>query len=167
MRRSEEERAIVAEAIVMAWRDEGYRERLIADPAGVLRDAGLTLPAGCRVTLLEDTPTVAHVTVPSLEDMAGGGREPFMAELAALIPLPAGLELRLHQDTETERFVVLPLPPQPVEELSDDELKLVVGGFAVDGGNGGAGGIGGAGGNGGNGGAGGLFGGIGGNGGAG
>ena len=73
--------------------------------------------------------------------------------------------MRLHQDTEDERFLVLPLPPLEIDELSDEELKLVVGG---NGGNGGAGGV-----FGGNGGAGGylgnagLLGGNGGNGGAG
>jgi len=160
MSQSETERATIAEAIVRAWRDEAYRERLIDDAGAVLEDAGLTLPAGCRVTVLEDTGSVWHVSVPSLEDLAGGERDRFAADLAGLIPLPSGVELHLHQSTASERFLVLPLPPDQADALDDDELRAVVGGNVAagalfggnggDGGNGGAGGI--LGGNGGNGG---------------
>jgi hypothetical protein len=128
MSESENDRVIVAELIVNAWRDEAYREKLIGDPAGALKDAGLALPADCRVTVLEDTGAVSHISIPRLEDMAAGGKEQFMADLAGLIPIPAGLELRLHQNTENERFLVLPLPPHEMEGLSDEELNLVVGG---------------------------------------
>ena len=162
MNERENERVVTADVIVGAWRDDAYRERLLADPAGVLAEAGLHLPAGCRVTALENTGTVWHLAVPALEDLAAGEKERFGAELAALLPLPAGVELHLHQTTGDERFVVLPLPPEAVAELSDDQLESVLGG-----GNGGAGGTalfgtGGAGGNGGNAG---LLGGTGGNGG--
>ena len=134
MSRSEDERIIAAEAIARAWRDEAYRERLLGDSAGVLRDAGLELPAGCRVTVLENTDTVWHAVVPVLEDL-GAEKDAMVSELAGLLPLPAGVELRLHQSTADERFLVLPLPPQEAGELEDVELDVVFGG-----GNGGAGG---------------------------
>ena len=175
MSEREKERAIVAEVIVNAWRDEAYREKLIGDPAGTLKDAGLVLSADCRVTLLEDTSTVAHISIPRLEDLAAGEKEQFMADLAGLIPIPSGIELRLRQSTGDERFLVLPLPPSEMEGLSDEELMTVVGGgnggnggtggilggnggIGGNGGNGGIGGNGGVGGNGGNGGVGGFFG---------
>jgi hypothetical protein len=153
VREGDNDRIIAAEAIVKAWRDEAYRERLIGDPAGVLREAGLTLPAGCRVTVFENSATVWHVAVPVLEDLAANEKDALVAELARQLPLPGGVELRLHQSTADQRFLVLPLRPPEVEELDDDELRLVTGGG--NGGNGGAGGLFG-GGNGGNGGAGGL-----------
>lgn len=168
MTESEKQRAVVAEATVRAWKDEAYRTRLLDDPAGVLRGAGLELPAGCKVTMLENTGSVAHVAIPRLEDMAAGEKDWFMAELARIIPAPAGLELRLHQNTDDELFLVLPQSPHQVEELSDEELMTVWGGG--NGGNGGAGafgffgtdwiksGFGGKGGDGGNGGAGGMIG---------
>jgi len=139
MSQSDRERLIAAEAVVRAWRDEEYRAQLIGDPMGTLKEAGLTLPAGCRVTVLENTDCVWHAAVPALEDLAGAGRDDFLADLTRLVPLPAGVELRLHQDTADERFLVLPLPPVGAEELGDEELKLVLGG-----GNGGAGGDGGS-----------------------
>ncbi len=163
MSESEKERVIAAEVIVNAWKDEAYRQKLIDDPAGTVKEAGLALPADCQVTVLESTSTVSHISIPRFEDMAAGDKEQFMADLAKLIPVPAGLELRLHQNTENERFLVLPLPPHQAEELSDEELMMVLGsGNGGNGGNGGAGGI-----LGGNGGVGGILGGNGGNGGTG
>ena len=173
MSESEKDRVIAAEVIVNAWKDEVYRRKLIDDPAGVLQEAGLTVPADCRITVLENTSTVSHIPIPSLEDMGAGDKEQFMAELAQLIPVPGGFEMRLHQNTASERFLVLPLSPHQAEELSDEELKMVLGGGnGGNGGNGGAGGFfggnglfggnGGAGGIGGNGGAGGFLGGNGG-----
>jgi len=134
MTESEKHRGVVAEATVKAWKDEAYRARLLDDPAGVLQDAGLELPAGCKVTMLENTGGVVHVAIPRLEDMAAGEKEWFMAELDRMIPAPAGLELRLHQNSDEELFLVLPQSPHQMEELSDEELVTVWGG-----GNGGAG----------------------------
>jgi hypothetical protein len=157
----EQERAVVAGAIVGAWRDEGYRERLISDGAAVLRAAGLELPEGCRVVVVENTDSIWHLAVPRGEDAAGDEIEQFVAELADQLPLPPGVELHLHQDLHDKRHIVLPLAPREMDALSDDELKSVVGGVLMNGGNGGTGGNGGlfgnggAGGNGGNGGAGG------------
>ncbi len=156
MSEHENERVVVGGAIVRAWRDEAYRRQLLGDPATVLREAGLELPAGCRVTVLEDTDAVAHVAVPRAEDLTAGQKERFAAELAAQLPLPAGREVRLRQNTDEELFLVLPLPPAPMDELDDEELLAVVGGgnggaggaplsILLDGGNGGNGGAGGSG----------------------
>ena len=113
MSESEKDRVIAAEVIVNAWKDEVYRRKLIDDPAGVLQGAGLTVPADCRITVLENTSTVSHIPIPSLEDMGADDKEQFMAELAQLIPVPGGFEMRLHQNTASERFLVLPLPLLP------------------------------------------------------
>ena len=139
----EQERAVVAEAIVNAWRDDGYRERLITDGAAVLRDAGLALPADCRVVVVENGDGIWHLSVPRAEGAPDGEMQQFVADLAGQLPLPAGTELHLHQDTQDERYVVLPPATDEMEALSDDELMSVVGGIIFSGGNGGDGGAGG------------------------
>lgn len=151
MTESEKKKAALAEVTVRAWQDMVYRTKLADDPAQVLREAGVILPAGCRVTLLENTGSIAHLAIPRLEDLTGSGKERFLSELAGLIPSPAGLELRLHQNTDDEFFLVIPQQPQPVEPLSDEELTKVWGGglLGYDFGNGGNGGNAGAAGNGG------------------
>jgi len=157
MSTSEQQRATVAKVIVNAWRDKDYRSALLADPAGTLHAAGVALPKGAAVTVLEDRPGVAHVVVP--HDLSADVKAQLTAEITAVLPLPDGSEMRLRQCGADEFLLVLPLPPAGHSQLTEDELDLVVGG-----GNGGYGWNGGEwfpiygsiGGNGGNGGNGGL-----------
>ena len=165
---NEREVAVAAQVVANAWRDEAYRAALLANPSAVLADAGLNLGDGVDVTVLEDTDEVRHLAVPRGLDDFGA----IAADIAAMLPLADGVELRVRQSTDSSRFLVLPVAPQEADQLSDDELTVVIGGAnggvagnAGVGGNGGNGGAGGRGGNGGNGGLGGVVGGYGGNGG--
>jgi hypothetical protein len=54
-----------------AWADDGFNQRLRADPAGVLTEYGLPLSAGLRIEVLEDpdrvpedTDAVMHLVLP-------------------------------------------------------------------------------------------------------
>ncbi len=40
---ADKDQVVAAEVIVSAWRDDEYRRALLADPAGVLRAAGVTI----------------------------------------------------------------------------------------------------------------------------
>jgi uncharacterized membrane protein YgcG len=152
MTNADQERIVIAEVIRKAWAAGAGREALLRNPSQVLREAGLDLPEGQTVTILEDTQAVRHLVLPAT--VTDEVRQEVLALLSQAIPLPVGLELRLHQNSDAERFLVLPLPLGEDESLTEDALGLVVGG---NGGNGGAGGNGGLGGLGGNGGNGGLF----------
>lgn len=164
---SDQERAIVATVVARAGADPVVRDQLRSDPVGTLAAAGMILPGSARVQVLEDGANVVHVVVPRLSELIGTQKEQFVAALARLVPMPAGVEMHLHQETEDLRFVVLPAAAGPGDpgddQLSDDALANVAGGMVQLGGNGGAGGdgpwlgvLGGNGGNGGNGGLGGL-----------
>ncbi|MET0702793.1 MAG: NHLP leader peptide family RiPP precursor, partial [Mycobacterium sp.] len=48
-----------------AWADDAYKQRLSDDPSGVLADAGITVPTGVEVRVVENTPTVMHLVVPA------------------------------------------------------------------------------------------------------
>ena len=157
MSNGKQERATAADVIVRSFRDSVYRRRLVDEPAAVLREAGISIPDGTEVTLLENTNSLSHVAIPSAENLVAGLKADFLAQLGGLLPLPAGVELRLHQETTTQRFFVLPIPPADPTGLSEEELADVV--AAGNGGDGGLfGGNGGNGGAGGNAGNGGLFG---------
>lgn len=65
--------------------DAGFRRRLLADPAAAIRDAGLVVPEGLTLTVLEDTATHLHLVLPprldegelsdgDLDGVAGGIR---------------------------------------------------------------------------------------------
>jgi len=68
--------------VARAWGDEAFKARLLADPAAVLAEHGLSVPPGVEVRAVENT----------------------------------------------DRVLYLALPPQPSEELSDEQLDAVAGG---------------------------------------
>lgn len=59
-----EDYLIIAKVIALAWQDEAYKKRLLAHPVEVLREAGLEVPEGMRVKVLQDTPTLKHLVIP-------------------------------------------------------------------------------------------------------
>lgn len=68
--------------VAKAWSDDAFKPRLLAEPATVLRENGIELPAGMQVQIHEATATQAHFVLPvrpealsdeQLEAVAGGG----------------------------------------------------------------------------------------------
>jgi hypothetical protein len=71
-----------------AWSDETFKNRLISDPAGVLKENGIEVPAEVAVKVVEDSAKVSHLILPAppeelseefLQQVAGG---------ALPVPLP-------------------------------------------------------------------------------
>ena len=74
-----------AQVVAQAWSDDTYKQRLLAEPAAVLAERGLTPPAGKQVRIVEDTADTVHVVLPArpseltdeqLDHAAGGVRPP-------------------------------------------------------------------------------------------
>ena len=72
------------QVVARAWSDEGFKRRLLAEPATVLREQGLELPAGLELRVVENTARLRHLVLPSkpaegelseaqLAEAAGGG----------------------------------------------------------------------------------------------
>ena len=120
------DRVIAAEVIAKAWKDETYRDRLVAEPNAVLTEAGINLPAGTTVTVLANSAHIHHVAIP-VADRWDEMEEAFFASLRKLLPLPEGVELRIVQSTENHRQIVLPVPPD-MGEMSDEDLMDIAGG---------------------------------------
>ena len=51
-----------------AMSDPAFRRRLMADPAGTLRRAGVEIPEGVTIEVVEDTATRVHLILPAHED---------------------------------------------------------------------------------------------------
>jgi hypothetical protein len=51
--------------IAKAWRDPSFKAKLIADPQAILRQAGVSLPAGVTVNVVENTGTHFHFVLPA------------------------------------------------------------------------------------------------------
>jgi hypothetical protein len=68
--------------IARAWRDPSFKAKLLADPQGTLRDAGVRIPDGVTVNVVENTGTHFHFVLPAkpsealtdaaLDKVAGG-----------------------------------------------------------------------------------------------
>jgi hypothetical protein len=71
--------------VVRAWSDPALKAKLLADPSGVLKANGLTVPKGITVKVLENTDKVLNLVLPvkpapeelSEEELkqAAGGRQ--------------------------------------------------------------------------------------------
>jgi hypothetical protein len=59
-------RDLEAKIVARAWADEGFRERLKADPrAAVAEETGVTVPDSVALEVLEETPDQAYLVIPS------------------------------------------------------------------------------------------------------
>lgn len=50
--------------VARTWRDPAFKEKLIADPHGVLKEAGFAVPAGMTVSVVENTAKHFHLVLP-------------------------------------------------------------------------------------------------------
>ena len=77
----EEQGKKMSQLIAKCWADEGFKRKLLADPAATLKAEGVELPAGLSIKALENTDKVFHLVIPAkptdlsdedLDKVAGG-----------------------------------------------------------------------------------------------
>ena len=71
-----------SKVIAKAWSDPAFKARLLSNPQAALVEAGVEVPAGVTVKVVEDTETTRHLILPpppegelseeALEKVAGG-----------------------------------------------------------------------------------------------
>jgi hypothetical protein len=115
---SERSSVITGMVIARAWRDPGYRSRLLSSPREVLIEEGLEIPDGMAIRAFADTPAVRHIHLTSLTTEA----EELVPVFREILPLPAGSEIRLIQNTEQALCLVVPLAPPEPQLLTDTEV---------------------------------------------
>jgi len=54
-----------AKLVAQAWADDKFKQRLLNNPAAVLKEFGATVPAGVEVRVVENTNSVVHLTLPA------------------------------------------------------------------------------------------------------
>jgi nitrile hydratase alpha subunit len=59
-----DEAATYAKIIARAWRDPAFKAKLIADPQAALKEAGVTVPFGMTVKVVENTDAQFHFVLP-------------------------------------------------------------------------------------------------------
>jgi nitrile hydratase alpha subunit len=115
---SDRSSVITGMVIARAWRDPGYRSRLLSSPREVLIEEGLEIPDGMAIRAFADTPTVRHIHLTSLTTEA----EELVPVFREMLPLPEGSEVRLIQNTEQALCLVIPLAPPEPKSLTDTEV---------------------------------------------
>ena len=75
--------AAYGKMVAKAWRDPAFKAKLLADPNAALKDAGIPVPAGVTVKVVENTDTHVHLVLPpkptrelsdeALDRVAAGG----------------------------------------------------------------------------------------------
>lgn len=71
--------------IAKAWADDGFKARLLADPAAVAAAEGIAVPAGVKIVVHENKPSELHFVLPAkpsaelsdaeLEGVTGGASD--------------------------------------------------------------------------------------------
>jgi len=96
--------------LIKAWEDPAFKQRLVADPRGVLQEHGLPLPAGKAVRVVEDTAGTVHLVLPpkpadgelsdeQLEQVAGG-----IAPILVGVGIVVGIEAVAFQVTAVVNY---------------------------------------------------------------
>ena len=115
---SERSSVITGMVVARAWRDPGYRNRLLSSPREVLVGEGLEIPDGMAIRVFADTPVIRHIHLTSLTTEA----TELVPVLREILPLPEGSEVRLIQNTEQALCLVIPLAPPEPQTLTDVDV---------------------------------------------
>ena len=115
---SERSSVITGMVVARAWRDPGYRNRLLSSPRDVLVAEGLEIPDGMAIRVFADTPAIRHIHLTSLTTEA----TELVPVLREILPLPEGSEVRLIQNTEQALCLVIPLAPPEPQTLTDTDV---------------------------------------------
>jgi nitrile hydratase len=131
-----------ARVVARAWVDAEFRTRLLTDPVTTISEYH---PQAVPIAVLEDTPAVHHVIVCTLCSCYPSGllgnppawyksfeyrsrvvREPrdVLAEFG--MEVASDVELRVHDSTAEQRYLVLPLRPDGTEDWDEAQLARLV-----------------------------------------
>jgi nitrile hydratase subunit alpha len=134
-----------AKVVAKAWVDPEYRERLLADGTGAIKELGFAGPQGEHIVVVENTDEVHNLVVCTLcscypwpvlglppdwyKDPAYRSRavrEPraLLAEMG--LQLADDIGIKVWDSSAENRYFVLPRRPAHTEALSEEELAALV-----------------------------------------
>jgi nitrile hydratase len=131
-----------ARMVARAWKDPGYRKRLLADGNAAAAELGFGSGShGYLLKVVENTDAVHNVIVCTLcscypTALLGPSpswyksfayrsrvvREPRAVLAEFGLELPDGAEIRVWDANSESRYLVLPLPPEAAGEMDEDAL---------------------------------------------
>lgn len=116
------------EIISKCWEDDAYKKRFIEDPESVLTEAGFAVEEGVTYKVIEQPKLVKYLVLPhedakeAVQVIAKG----FLNKVEQKdTVIPEGAEVRIIQNTEDMRYMILPASPK---SLTKTELAMAAGG---------------------------------------
>jgi nitrile hydratase len=134
--------ALGARVVARAWVEPEFRTRLLTDPVNTIAEY---VPQTVPIAVLEDTPSVHNVIVCTLCSCYPSGllgnppawyksfeyrsrvvREPRAVLAEFGMDVESDVELRVHDSTAEQRYLVLPLRPAGTEGWDQERLASLV-----------------------------------------
>jgi nitrile hydratase subunit alpha len=135
-----------ARMVARAWRDRGYRDRLLADGNAAAAELGFAAGTkGYLLTAVENTPAVHNMIVctlcscyptallgpspswyKSFAYRSRAVREPRAVLAEFGLELPDSTEVRVWDANSETRYLVLPLRAEGTDEMDENELAALV-----------------------------------------
>ncbi len=82
----EEHRKALGRMVAKAWSDEAFKQRLLSDTHSVLAEAGVSVPSGITVKVVENKEDTVHLVLPQRPD--GELSEETLDQVAAGFRMP-------------------------------------------------------------------------------
>jgi hypothetical protein len=162
-----DENTAIEQIVTRAWEDEAFKQEILNNPKPAIEQTtGEKLPEDLVIRVVQETPNVRYIMLPSVSSMTPEERQQtvnefrqeatgdfssvivraieddtFKQELVSQpnavierelgITLPEGSEIRVLEQEDNIRYLVLPMQPDSLEgdELSEAELEAVAGGI--------------------------------------
>jgi nitrile hydratase subunit alpha len=134
-----------AQVVARAWKDPDFKAKLLQDGSGTLAELGLAGMEGTHMEIKENTPEVHNMVVCTLCSCypwavlglpptwykstpyrSRAVRDPrgILEEFG--VEMDENVEVRVWDSNAELRYLVLPMPPQGSEKLSEEELAALV-----------------------------------------
>jgi hypothetical protein len=143
--------------VTRAWEEPAFKQELLDNPKAVLTEAGVKVPDNVELKIVEETPNDFYMIIPkeAVSEMAveeektvdalivrasrdTAFRQELLNNPKAVIQrelgvsIPTETEVQVLEQTDTKAYMVLPArETTESEELSEEELESVAGGFGI------------------------------------
>ena len=134
-----------AKVVAKAWVDDDYRQRLLADGTGAVKELGFAGPQGEHIVVVENSDDIHNVVVCTLcscypwpvlglppewyKDPAYRSRmvrEPRTLLREMGLDLDDSVDVRVWDSSAENRYLVLPQRPEGTGDLSEEDLAALV-----------------------------------------
>lgn len=116
---NKEEKISYGMIISRCWSEEDFKQRFKDEPAVVLKEFNIEPEEGVEYQVIEAEPLVQYIVLPhenALEGVQQFSKLMLQKTESSEVIIPDGAQVRVIQDTEKKRYLVIPFNPQLITE---------------------------------------------------